>query len=72
MLLERVVGTVGRLVSPDRVDQCVGRHHLVRADGKCCEYGALLRPGDRDRDPVDLHVERAEDRHHDAAHGRTS
>ena len=47
--LQGVAGLPGRLVTPDLVDQDLGRHHLVGAHQEVGEDGALFWPAERQR-----------------------
>jgi hypothetical protein len=47
--LEDVPGRIGRLASPDLVDQAVGRHELLRTEQQVNEDRPLLRASQGDR-----------------------
>ena len=69
--LEHGLGAAGDLLAPELVDQSCGRHHLTDVEGENRQYGALLRPPERERAPVHLYVERAEDPDVERHLGRT-
>ena len=61
VVLHHLGGARRRLVSPQALDQPVGRHRAVGLEPEHREHGALLRPADRDGLVVDAGLERAED-----------
>ena len=52
--------SLGRLTSPELVDEAITRHDLVRVDEKDCEKRPLPTPTERDFLAVSQDLERAE------------
>ena len=59
--LQRVPGSLRRLLAPDLGDQRVRRHQLIGADHQVGEHGALLRPAEGDRAVPRVDLERSQD-----------
>jgi hypothetical protein len=58
--LEDRLGAAGDTLAPELVDQTRGRDDVPGLQRENGQDGALLRPAERERAPVDLHVERAQ------------
>ena len=59
--LEDGLGAAGHPLAPELVDQAGGRDDVPGMQRENGQDGALLRAAERERAPVDLHVERAQD-----------
>jgi hypothetical protein len=59
--LDDVPSLLGRVLTPDRVDQGVGKHELVRPDNQMGKDRALLRSTQGDGAMGPVHFERPED-----------
>jgi hypothetical protein len=58
--LDGLPGRPGRGLTPERIDQAVGRDDSVRIQQEHCKQRALLAPGDRNDTRVVEHFEWAE------------
>ena len=66
--LQAVANARRRIVTPEGIDELLGRHDAPRVQREQREEGALLRPGHHDLPPVVAHLELTEHAH---AHGST-